>query len=495
MPHLTATMKIRANVHDRHLLAVAAKRWHHAYQAAMDRAKARDRELLRCIVPKQMKNGTERLVVDGAAFQTFVKSVCRKPEGLHSAFHMSLIVAVGESLSSWLGLYLAWLASGKKTPKPSFPTVPPASDKQALAQWEQALAQSAQVGTLAEEDAWRAEVTRAARGRRMPIYFGAATSGVKGQAHMGLIRRAGDNNLFALLTLFPAGDPLGQPLERARNRMDRGALRNLRGEEDFTPTPKAKSGILCPLEFNSGMRKVFVRRAVPKTAEVVNKDGDLRLHVAFEFPDHPGRQLDGSVLAVKRGVGTLLAWVLVRDGKVCRKGVVDGKELAALITGIRNVRSIRQQKGKTTKGDRKAARVAEHHVFSACRQIRDIACRENAEVVLLDDARKPDRWLGWRHWARIEENLGRLCVEAGLPEPKKLKIYGAWHTCAHCGWMPGENVADPKGVEDGCPRCGAVRGEHHLALLCAAEALRRRGQRDGEKLGPLGVWLKANPVA
>jgi hypothetical protein len=489
--HLTAVFKLRVNNKDRARLRDAMARWHAYYEEAMAQARADERTLLRCLKMWTGKTGKSRLVVDGARLHQLVLAWVPRMSLLHSSCRMSMVVAVEESLKSYLGLYALWINEQRVNPKPAFPTVLPGTPKAARARWEQALGRAASVTTLAEEDAWRVEVTRTARGRLLPLYFGAATSGIDAQAHCGLLRRE-DGKYLALLTLFPSGDPLGEPVTRARNRLDRGAVANVRAEKEFRPTERARASLLCPLALGRGHEHLFFSRAAPKSAELVEKEDGLYLHVAFEYPDVPARQLTGCVLAIRRGIGTLAsAVVLGPDGAEVVRQEFSGRALASLITAIREVRKKKQEQGQVLAGDRRASRAAEHHLYSLGHQVIDLACQTGAEIVLLEDpgSRKPTPFLQWKHFSRLADILGQLAVEAGLPPPRVRKIYGSWKTCAACGWAPGDPVKIETGAGDTCPGCGAQRDPTcHLATLLALDSLRLR-DRTGEK-EKLGAYIR-----
>jgi hypothetical protein len=516
MSHLTAVYKLHVNAHDRSLLATALSRWSMAMNEALDRARSRQGRLLDCLTLWESKDGrAKRLVVSASALHREVLDLVPAIRVLHSSARMSMIVAVEELLASWLGQYCLWLNEGRERPKPAFPHLPPGSPELADRAWAAVLVPEVidPITTPGDFARWQAEVTRAAKERLLPLYFGAATSGLKtGEAHCGLLRRA-DGRLFALLTLWPQGDPLGEPTQRAKNRLGAGDLWNLRaapawarpnkgrkpaeGHEreppsPYDPTPRARASILAPLEFASGHRILFEKRAVPTSAELCRKPDGFYLHVAFDFPDHPPRDLAGNVLGIRRGVATLAAAVvLAPDGAVIGRERFEGRDLARLVTALRKLRALKQAKGRILKGDRRQARVVEHHLYSAAHQIVDLACRHGAQIVLLEDpsARRPQRMLAYKHFHRLAEILVQLAAEAGLPEPKERPVYGSWKTCVVCGWEPGRPVKVEDAAEDQCPGCGAVRDpDCHLAHLLALDSLRLR-LPEGER-GKLGEWIR-----
>lgn len=547
--HLAAVYTIRANPHDRRRLNTALRRWHHAYAHSLDRARARQWELLRCLTVWTSKEerrvaeagiwlkgmgldvvrdgeviratwdgvGVEfsaprprpsRLVIDGKAVHAFalarVQEQAAAGTWLHSSATMSLVVALEEQLKSWLGLYAAWANGGRKGPKPAFPTAPPGSPQGARRRWEAALP-NPPLDSLEAEGLWRAEVTRAAKGRLLPMYFGAATSGVGSQAHMGLLRRD-DQRFFALLTLFPQGDPLGEPVQRARNRRDRGEVRSLRAAPDdrpFAPTPRARASVMVPLEFGHGHETLFHHRAVPKSAELVREGNVYRLHVAWEFPVPQRQPLTGAVLALRRGVGALVTGVVLSEkGRELARVRIDGRDLARTLTALYALRAVRQAKGKVLARDRRAARIAEHHLWSAGHQIVDLARRFGAEVALLKsplrEREKP--WLRYRHFRKLADVLAFLLPEAGLPAPRERPIYGSPRLCPGCGHNPKADPPPPPAAETPateapalapacCPRCGRERSEYDASILLAVDTIRLAGGPYGSR-PRLDAWLQ-----
>lgn len=493
--HLTAVFKLRANKHDRRRLSIALSRWAAVLIEALDLARARQQPLLRCLVMWHSADGSrQRLVLDPRRLREVIRDCLKGREThLHASARASLTIALEEMIGSWLGLYLDWLEHNRTTPKPQFPTVAVTTPRAAQERFTLALEMSSQVITLPEEERWRAELCRSARRRSPPIWFGAATSGGEpGLNHCGLMRRA-DGRYFALLTLWPLGDPLGGPVQRARNRLDAGIVRNVRSVGDFSPTDRARSSMLVPLEMGRGHQHLFFGRAQPRSAQLVRKGVEYYLHVAFELPDHTAVGLSGNVLAVQRGVSTLLGAVVVDPlGTILHREAVAGQELADLISAIRRVRIMTQQKGRVIAGDRRASRVTEHHLYSAGHQLIDVARRYGAEIVLLQDpgARKLHRFIAYRHLNRLKEILAQLAAEAGLPPPEERKIYGSWRTCVRCGWVPGDPIRQEQVENDQCPGCAARRDpEYQFVHLLALDTLRLK-QRPQEERPPLGLFIR-----
>jgi hypothetical protein len=478
--YLTATLKLRANDHDRRRLRIALSRWSAAIEEALDRARSRQRDLLRCIRIWRSPGGSrEQLVVDSKQLEKVVEECVRATcPRLHSSVPRSMFAALERCLAAWLGQYIIWIESERSAPKPGFPVLPPATAGAAEARHALALEASRSVITLSEEASWRAEVLRSARSRLLPMSFRAVIGGGEhGLIYCGLLRRD-DGRYYALLTLWPQRDPLGEPVRRARNRQQTGVVRNVRSTLPFGPTDRARSTMIIPLQMGRGHQRVFFTRATPKTAELVRKGEEFYLHVAFEFPDQGGRPLSGNVLAIRRGVGTLVSVVMIDPhGTVLHREAISGRELVRLVTAIGRVRAIRQRKGQPLAGDRRASRVAEHHLYSAGHQIIDLACRYGAAIVILRDsrARKPQRFLRWKHFRRLTEILTQLAAEAGLPAPEERPVYGSWSTCVTCGWCPGMRVRHENIGPEQCPGCATVRDpEYHLAQLLALDALRLR---------------------
>lgn len=476
--HLTAVFKLRANKYDRRRLSIALSRWAAVLMEALDRARARQQPLLRCLVMWHSADGSrQRLVLDPRRLREVIRDCLKGREThLHASARASLTIALEELIGSWLGLYLDWLEHNRTTPKPQFPTVAVTTPRVAQERFTLALAMSSQVITLPDEERWRSELCRSGHRRSPPLWFGAATSGGEpGLNHCGLLRRA-DGRYFALLTLWPLGDPLGGPVQRAHNRLDAGSVRNVRAEVDFSPTDRARSSMLVPLEMGRGHELLFFGRAQPRSAQLVRKGEEYSLHVAFELPDHTPVALSGNIMAVQRGVNTLLGAVVIDlQGRILHREAVTGQDLARLISEIRRVRVVAQQNGRTRAGDRRASRVTEHHLYSAGHQLIDVARRYEAEIVLLPErgARRSHRFIAYRHLNRLKEILSQLAAEAGLPLPNERKIYGSWRTCVRCGWIPGDPVRQEQVDGDQCPGCAARRDpEYQFVHLLALDTLR-----------------------
>jgi hypothetical protein len=239
--------------------------------------------------------------------------------------------------------------------------------------------------------------------------------------------------------------------------------------------------------------RLFFGRAIPKSARLLLREGEFYLHVAFEYPPHLPRPLTGNILAVRRGIRTLVAAVVVDPaGQIIHRQSIDGKDLIRAIAAVQKARAIQEQKGRPTAGDRRAGRITAHLLYSAGHQLVDVACRFGAEIVLLRDrhARQPQRLLGFKHFSRLAEILEQLTAEAGLPSPETRPIYGPWHTCIGCGWKPGDPVRCPEASAEQCPGCGAMRdAETHLAHLLALDTMRLKNRGQKETL-PLGEYLR-----
>ena len=480
--YLTAVFKLRVNNHDRRRLDAALDRWRDLHSRSLEQARQRQRELLRCIVAAPALDGTQgRLSVDDRRLNALVLECVPRNMDLHSSARMSLAAVLQKQLASWLVLYLGWIAGGRLGAKPGFPCSRPAP-RQAERRRLEALSRLSGSATLDEERRWSDELLRNAHAAALPLFFGAATSGGKrGAAHCGLLRRE-DGQYFALLTLWGKDDPLGEPVRRARNRTKAGPLRNVRLDVDFEPTDRARASVLLPLELGSGQERLFFRRAQPKTAFLIRREARYQLHVTFEFPDRPPRELTGNLLAVRRGIAHLFSAVVVNtEGAVLHRQCWSGTGLSERISAEERSRAEAQQSGQSLSGDHRVARVKAQHPYAAGHALIDVACRHGARIVLLRDpkARRPKRFLPWRHMSRMRQILTQLAAEAGLPAPLEREIYGSWATCPRCGWRPGDPVRVETPEENGCGGCGAARdAEYHLAQLLALDTLRCTGPRD-----------------
>lgn len=504
--HLVAQLKLRTSGHTRRLLRVACRRWDYLYAQGLAQARRRDRELLACI--ERSKTGRAR--VNGGRLQELVTQCCSHMPArcsggyvpVHSSIcgsgarntGSSLRVALQMDLASYLGLYCAWLNAGKPHgEKPGFPSCGPSTPRAAMLRWHRALDRADSLsGDEGEEAAWRAQVMAGSRVRRKPLAFEAHSAG----GFFGIFRRDQDGAWFARLALWDAASPLAAPTRPAPQGS--GEM-TLHGGGAALPG-RAKTARLFPLEMNRGAEALFLGRGAPRTARLIEADGEFYLHVAFEFPDPEPRATDGAILALTRGIEALATYaVLAADGRLVDTGQIDGRMLKALIQHHRAVQAIRQHKGKALRGDRRRARVAEHHLYSAGHQIVDAAIRAgNAQIVLLAEDRQlravrpriaaPGYVMPYRHHARLLEILSQLCAEVGLPAPREQKLYANARTCAGCGDLA-------EGDEATCASCGTPRSAAgSKAWLLGLSWLRYQqpAERRGESLG---AWIKGREAA
>lgn len=504
--HLVAQLKLRTSGHSRRLLRVASRRWDYLYAQAHAQARRRDRELMACI--EASKTGRAR--VNGRLLQEFAIQCCSQMPArcsggyvpVHSSIcgsgarntGSSLRVALQTQLGSYLGLYCAWLNDGKPAgEKPGFPSCGPSTPRAAMLRWHAALDRAAVLSAdEAEEAAWRARVTAGARVRRKPLVFEMHSAG----GFFGIFRRDLDGAWFARLALWDAASPLAAPTQQAPQGS--GDL-TLHGGGATLPA-RAKTALLFPLEMNRGAEALFLARGAPKTARLIEREDGWYLHVAFEFPDPEPRATEGAVLAVTRGVDALASYaVLSAGGRLVSTGRIDGRMLKALIQHHRVVQAIRQYRGKVLRGDRRRARVAEHHLYSAGHQIIDAAIKAgNAQIVLLAEDRQrrgpkpsvaaPGYIMPYRHHARLMEILSQLCAEVGLPAPREQKLYGAARTCPACGDLPDAE-------EQACAACGTPRspaGSRAWLLGLSWLRYQQPADRRGESLGG---WIKGREAA
>ncbi|MBM3947622.1 MAG: hypothetical protein FJ315_09560, partial [SAR202 cluster bacterium] len=436
--HLTAVYKLRIGNRDRANLRVATQRQHDYAQRAFQILYKQRSRLIEMVTVSKPATETSAAVlkldkkrIHDAVVQAMRTARDARPNGLHSSFHSSLIVYIEGNVTSWLQLRLDWMKGGRKGPAPGFPHLPPSTTRSGMRRWERALDDVNSVMDARQFNDWSAEVQRAARCKPIPLTFGTMTFFDQGREHYaGLLGRE-DGKLFLALALWPKGDRRGMATERARNRTQKGEVRNVRalpGQDLFLSASSRKSSIIVPLEFHRGHKTLFHKRALPRTATVYRKGTDWYASVAYEFEDHELIPVSGNVLAVVRGLGSLLRWVCVSPtGHILERGDLSGKDLARLIEDRLAWEKRRQEAGAVLRGNKRRSRCAAHHVYSASHQIRDIACKHSAQVVLYDD-RKPrftgDHWrpivpkqpkggrpphrlkfMPWRHFHRIESVL------------------------------------------------------------------------------------------
>jgi hypothetical protein len=496
MSHLVAQFQVRVTRHKERLLREAQERWLHGYIAALSAA-LKDRPLVRLTEQQVMRSGKKRWRVNQRERKLLARRACRTaPLPLHSSARASLEIAIEQAIGSWAGLHCDWLNSGKPEGQKPSPPVIPLTSRQRVQRYEHALADATRIGTLSAENRWRSILCRRLQGKLLPMYFGAMTCGAgdpKGRPyhhHAGLLKRSADGRFFIALTLWPKGDRNRQPAQRARNRVDRGQLFNVRSAAAWDPA-RCESVVILPVEIGRGVREMFIRHGIPKSAELIRyENGRYGVHVAFELPEVPARELSGCILACQRGIDTLVRWVLIGpDGELRMTGSVEGRGLRILVRHIVRARAKKQKNGRLTTGDRRISRPVEHHLRSAARQLRSLAAEHGAEIVVLKDegARKPGPFLRLRHWHELYEHLCQYTREAGLPEPRQEPIYGRWSTCTECGHpLPLPSASSPA-----CQRCDTLPDIGlHRVLLLARQALRfRLLGMDGCKGKPLAGWL------
>lgn len=510
MPHLVATFKLRLTRHKARLLHEAQARWHHGYVAALSAA-LKDRPLVRLLESYTDRKGERKWRVNQRERTLLARRATRTaPLALHSSARSSLQVVIEQTIGSWAGQHCTWLNAGKPADKRPAPPAVPLTTRQRVDSYSRALDLAPQIGSLRAENYWRTVLTRRQEGRLMPVYFGAMTCGSMGphgrayHHHAGLLKRSGDARFFIALTLWPKDDGNRAPARRALNRLDRGQLFNVRSAEAWDPA-RCESVVVMPVEMGHGVRNMFIRHGVPKSAQLVERDGDYEAHVAFELPDAQPRELTGCVLACERGIDTLVRWVLVNpEGEVLLTGAVEGRGLKTLVRHIIRVRAIRQRKAHLNRGDRRISRPVEHHLRSTARQLRSLAAEYGAEIVVLKPetpmspgrskprkgrptASRPGPMLKHRHWAELYEHLVQYAREAGLPPPSQAPLYGRKWICVVCG----EQLPRRRSRNPACPRCGTLPDvTQHTITLLALQTLRyRKLGYDRCKGHPLSGWL------
>ena len=270
-------------------------------------------------------------------------------------------------------------------------------------------------------------------------------------------------------------------------------IRNPRGETAFTPTERARASLLIPIECDRRTERLYLERGTPKSAHLVRKGEEFFLHFASEVEEAPAANHNGSVLALQRGITTLVsAVVLDRDGKQVASHECSDKGLAALVTTIGNQRAVKQQQGRLTTGDRRLSRITTEHLHLIAHELVEVArTHEVQQIVVLADsyARRPQRFLAYKHWSELQAVLSRCCALAGVPAPALRKIYGKSATCPACGELvpKGPLPSERRQIPPSCT-CGRQRTPDQSAILLGLDTLRFRGRVKPD--ATLGEWIK-----
>jgi hypothetical protein len=243
--------------------------------------------------------------------------------------------------------------------------------------------------------------------------------------------------------------------------------------------------------------------ATPVAARLVRRceakrDGGMRyeLHVAFRLPvPTPDLTFARPLLAVHRGIRRLSAAVVTDpEATVVRQTALAlGAELQALQVARERTRRERQQRGASTTGDRRQARIAKHHIALLANELVALARQVNAQVVMEDltSFRMPRRLPHPSPAVRSSHRAQRAMLNrrqfAALQQAidVRLEVLG----------LPIARTVSAAYIARDCPQCGArqqaLMPEQPDAFLCATCAF--HGDRDlvaAANIARKFVWLQ-----
>lgn len=216
-------------------------------------------------------------------------------------------------------------------------------------------------------------------------------------------------------------------------------------------------------------RGTGAKPAWPVSAKLVKSGEDYQLHVAFQFPQNE-RIKPKTYLGVDRSLSYLASGaVMSLDGReVLETFDISATELHRLIGSIEKVTSIKQQKGRVTKGDRRRARIADHHIHLCANKIVELALEHQSQVVLEDlsfvqPRKRPEagkrgrafnRILNRRQYQKLQEILETKLKLAGLPHLRKVGTSMTSTTCSRCGCVSKDNFDAEDRSLFHCSECG-----------------------------------------
>ncbi|HEX3640222.1 MAG TPA: IS200/IS605 family accessory protein TnpB-related protein [Ktedonobacteraceae bacterium] len=210
-----------------------------------------------------------------------------------------------------------------------------------------------------------------------------------------------------------------------------------------------------------------VKPAWPVSAKLMKYGDKYQLHVAFQFP-RPERIKPATYLGIDRSISYLASGAVVSlDGKeVIETFNVSTDELNGLIGAIEKNIAIKQKKGKTTKGDRRRARIADRHVHQVANSIVEMARTHQSQVIVEDlsyiapkkrvggKGKAFNRILQRRQYQKLQDLLATKLDIAGLTPLRKVSSAYTASTCSQCGCVSKENFDKEDKNLFHCIECG-----------------------------------------
>jgi IS605 OrfB family transposase len=398
---------------------------------------------------------------------------------LESSLRESLQRHVSETLMS----YLALVEDSKQTP--SYPERLRTYDVEPIRL--EALDELKQIADNKEkEDAFFAQLQKTRQSEVEPIPFCRIEAG----RNCGLFYNPETKQFYARLFVVSTQSRHAKPLTLAGQYID---IRNddiymreedAKKQEDVESFGKGVRSIMVLLEMGKWHEQVlrftetafFPQRlggsatpATPVSAHLVKYKDDYQLHVSFRLPK-PDKVKPQTLLGIDRGITCLAAGAVVTlDGKqVLETFLTDGTELSTLQRNMEHLISLKQQKGKVTKGNRKRANVADQYVHLCANQIVELAIKHQSQVVMEDLSnfatphKRPkfqqrsnfNKMLPRRQYQKIQDAVNAKLALVGLPPIRT--VYAAFTslTCTACGNISQESRDKEDRTRFVCSACG-----------------------------------------
>lgn len=208
--------------------------------------------------------------------------------------------------------------------------------------------------------------------------------------------------------------------------------------------------VRIPIEVTGWHRREYFRKGTPRTAFLVEDEGEYYLHVAFEFEVEPIETVN--LIGVNRGMYKPGAWSLINTrGEVLKTGF-GGRAVRFLqnVTG-QKIRA-KQKRGKAVSWRDWQQAQLDSFIHVLCNDIVAAAVEHKARV-LYDEFYTPPKRNGKPKGGRILVNVGEYgvwkftrsqyakfqfilnykCRMAGLPKPQPMFCHFITTTCCRCG--------------------------------------------------------------
>lgn len=283
-----------------------------------------------------------------------------------------------------------------------------------------------------------------------------------------------------------------------------------KGKKELQSFGTGKRSVLVPLEMGGfheealrftqtaylGQRYGDIASAKPVSARLVKKEESYQLHVSFRFPK-PERIKTETLFGVDRGINCLAAGFIVsKDGKeIIEEFIASGKELRDLQIARENILKKKQERGKTTKGERKRGRIADQHIHICANQIVEVALQHKAQIVMEDlsnfaTRKKREKFqrrsnfnhlLGRRQYQKLQDLVNMKLELVGLPPVRTVSASFTSQTCTNCGHISNENRSKEDRTIFCCEKCKYEGHADSLAGINIARKIHWLALRSQEK--------------